>query len=62
VRCKVERFNFLMGQVVLGDTGIGTVRPAAGPCVRPMLGWLESARRTITSAAVWPCAAQCILF
>ena len=28
----------------------------------PILGLAASARDAITSAAVWPCAAQCILF
>lgn len=60
---QVQRFDFLMGQVVLGDDGVRAPGTRAGPqVVIPIFGLSASARLPITSAAVWPCAAQCILF
>jgi len=57
---RIERPDFLMGQVVLGETGIGAARPAADPRSQTHIGLAGVG--TIASAAVCPCAAQCNLF
>ena len=62
---QVQRLDFRLGQVVFRNGDIGFANGTSGAFfheVRPMCGFAASARWWTISAAVWPWAAQCILF
>ena len=64
VHDPVQRLQLVLVEIVLGDRDVLPANDPAGTggLQAHSSGCVASARWWITSAAVWPCVAQCILF